>query len=280
MNRGTEAKIIGGLIALVLGGLLLRATLDKPAAPPPPAPTPAPAPPAPPPAPKPKRPWGPGPCASVDAPRRSVSDVSPAAFVQTFEEAKVGGNLAPDGKTEIQCDLPKQFHITNCGGSDGAGLCVFASITHSSIWQHCRQTENLFQWMKRYPGGGYPAKVDAKIAQISKEQGMELPEYIQIESRDLEPLRRACATRRMPGVTYGYSPTGRYGGRHISHMTSLVHCDERWVGILDNNYPGTIEWMDPQTFLGVYTSGARNGWAVILLGPPPPPAPRNRSQSP
>jgi hypothetical protein len=47
----------------------------------------------------------------------------------------------------------------------------------------------------------------------------------------------------------------------------------RWA-ILDNNYPGTIEWMTEDQFRATYT-GLGGGWTVILLKPGPPPVPRN-----
>jgi hypothetical protein len=119
------------------------------------------------------------------------------------------------------------------------------------------------------------------IAQICQEKGAPVPLYIQVEGGDLEVLQAACRTGRMPGVTYSYSPTGRYGGARISHMVSLVHADERHFVILDNNYPGsaghedTYEWLSPQEFHKTYTGGG-GGWCVVLLEASPPPPPHNQ----
>ncbi len=188
--------------------------------------------------------------------------------------ASVGSFTAPNGK-EIQCHLDEKFHLKNRGGSDGAGLCVFASLKHGSIFQHVRQTDDIFEFMFSRPGGGYPSKVDKIISLLCESKNVEIPDYLQVESRDLEILKLACKTGRMPGVTYGFSPTGRYNGQRIAHMVSLCHADDDWFGILDNNYPRSIEWMDPATFLRVYTSGGGNGWSVIFLDPGPPPVPTN-----
>lgn len=213
-------------------------------------PTPAPTPPPEPPKPK---PWGDTALASV--------------------EAQVGSFTAPDG-TEAACPLPEQFHLKNRGGSDGAGLCVFASITHSATWQGVPQLKDLFQFMFKHPGGGFPSKVTKMIEQKCREQSLPVPEYIQVEGADLEVLKLACRSGRMPGVTYCYSPSGRYNGQRISHMVSLVHADDKWFGILDNNYPRSVEWLTPEEFKKTYTGGG-GGWAVILLEPPPPPPPHN-----
>jgi len=210
-----------------------------------------------PPAPKPVRPWGP----------RAYAPVG----------ANVGGPVSPDGVV-IQLDLPGDQHLRNKGGSDGAGLCVFTSIDHSARWQNVPALIGFRDWMTRYPGGGYPQKVDQMIAKICTEKGVPKPEYLQVEGADISILVAACKAGLMPAITYGISPTGRYGGSKIPHMVTLVHADgERFV-VLDNNYPGPekLEWMSAAEFKRSYTISG-GGWAVILLPPGPPPVPCNRS---
>lgn len=199
-----------------------------------------------------------------------------AALTISQVGARVGGTIAPDAKTEIQLDLPGQFHTKNVGGSDGAGLCVFTSIQHAAQWQNVGALKDFQKWMRQHPGGGYPEKVDAKIKQICKEKNIPIPSYLQVEGKDIEVLKLACKTGRMPSVTYSYSPTGRYGGGKIAHMVTLSHADDQWFCVLDNNFPGTTayEWMSPQEFLRTYAAGGQ-GWSVILLDPGPPPPPRN-----
>lgn len=183
--------------------------------------------------------------------------------------------IAPDG-TPIQLDLPLPLHTKNCGGSDGSGLCVFTSIgSHAACWQNVESLQKFQDFMKRHPGGGYPEKVDKMIDQFCKEQNKPKPRYVQIQSGDLEILKLACKTGRMPSVTYGFSPSGRYGGAKISHMVSLLHADDKWFCVLDNNFPRTYEWMTPAEFSKTYTSGGRAGWTHLLLDPGPPPCPKN-----
>ncbi len=198
-------------------------------------------------------------------PRRPRSSLSSEAFV--------GGPVGRDG-TEVLCDLPGSLHQKNAAGSDGAGLCVYASARHSGLWQDDEVFQGLFDWMRRHPGGSYPEKFDRTVRQFCEEKGLPVPRYLQVQSNDLEILRAACASGRMPGVTYSFSPTGRYSGRRISHMVSLVHAGPRWFVILDNNYPGEekLEWLTPEEFRRAYTGG-RTGWAVINLEPGPPPIP-------
>lgn len=185
--------------------------------------------------------------------------------------ASVGGPTK-DGVT-ISCPLPPDLQQKNVGGSDGAGLCVYASNRHQGRWQNDPAFDGLFDWMRRHPGGSYPSKFTKTLEQFCKEKGYPVPAYVQVESNDLDILRLASKTGRMPGVTYSFSPTGRYGGQRIAHMVSLVHADANNFVILDNNYVGSdqvYEWQSPAEFARVYAGGG-TGWAVILLNPPPPP---------
>ena len=191
--------------------------------------------------------------------------------------ASVGGYKTPKGD-EVQLDLPHNLHIRNRGGSDGVGLCVFASMAHAGTWANEPVFAAIFDYMKRHPGGGWPEKVNRTVAQYCKEKGVQKPRYLQVEGADLEILKTACERGYMPSVTYCYSPTGRYGGRRISHMVTLLHAKNGEWGVLDNNYPGSVEWLNDSEFRETFTCG-RSGWAIILLDEGPPPIPRNYTVS-
>lgn len=200
-------------------------------------------------------------------------------FLSLLLAANIGGKTAPDG-TEIQVDLPGSQHMTNKAGSDGSGLCVFTSISHSARWAHVELLENFRDYMTKYPGGGWPEKVDKYIAKIAKDRGVAPPQYVQVEGHRevLATLKAALKSGRMPAVTYAFSPTGRYGGRKIAHMVSLVHLDEKYACVLDNNYPGEdkYEWMSVDEFYRSFTGMGGSGWAVVLLADGPPVLPWNR----
>lgn len=187
---------------------------------------------------------------------------------------QVGGPVHPSG-AQVNCDLPATRHLKNKGGSDGAGLCVFASLDMSSDWHNEPAVRGILDWMTKYKGGGYPTKVAEMIRKISSERGLPEPKYIQLEGADIEVIARAVNHGHMACVTYGISPTRRYNGQKIAHMVCCVAAragpDKLWA-ILDNNYPGTIEWMTEEQFKKSYTITG-GGWAVIFLreGPPPPP---------
>lgn len=204
-----------------------------------------------------------------------VALIAAPVAAQTYG-AKVGGRTAPDG-TEIQVDLPGEFHRRNVS-SRGQGCCVQTSIGHSARWQNVPALIDMQKWVQEVglPGGAHPGSVDQRIPRCCKDRGYPVAEYVQIQGRDTEILKAALRSGRFPAVTYSKSPTGRYGGARIAHMVSMPHGDEKWVAILDNNYPGpeAYEWMTWDEYMRVCNLGG-SYWAVILLSPPPPPPPRN-----
>jgi len=196
-----------------------------------------------------------------------------------FLSGRIGGFASPDGKEKMQCPLPGSQHQQNTGGIDGAGLCVYASERHSGRWQNDPLFDALFDYMKTQEGGSYPAKFAATVKSCAKLRGYPVPNYVQIQDNDIEVLKLACKNGYMPGVTYGYSPTGRYGGRRISHMVSITHATDNWFAVLDNNYIGDkqFEWLKPTEFARSHTTGG-TGWKIILLTVPPPPKPYMRAK--
>lgn len=247
---------------LLVAGLLAGAWVLRPA---PPAPTPEPAPaPVPIPPLKPK-PWGPG--TVLVSTHECPSDYTAGAIV-------LGGPVSPDGKVEVQADLAVDVRTENCGGSDGAGLCVFSSGGHSARFQNVPLLVNFRDFMRSYPGGGYPTKVDKYIALAASKAGLPAPVYANYEGKDLNVLRAALASGRMPAVTYnGHDP--HYKGS-ISHMVNLVALTGDWACVLDNNFIGANElvWMTPEQFSARWCGGG-NGWALLFFAPAPPPVPHN-----
>lgn len=253
MNRGF-------VVALLAVLLWYAGTRQKtPPTPPPPVPVkPTPTPePKPKPKPRPKPCPGPGPCPADDA-----------------EASSTVGGPEHNGKT-VNCDLPKELHLKNKGGSDGAGLCVFTSLDMAAQWSNVPEIIGFRDYMTKFPGGGYPEKVSKYIKKLSTERGHELVEgrdWGQFTDADDYKLDKILTTGRMAGITYGYSP--RYGS-NVAHMVDLVMIDNDTAAILDNNFPGTIEWMDRKEFVRRWKIMG-GGWGVWFNAPPPPPVPVNR----
>lgn len=190
-------------------------------------------------------------------------------------DTMVGGPRHPNG-AEVDVDLPANRHLRNKEGRDRAGLCVFTSIDMAADWANETALIGFRDWMTKYPGGGWPEKVDKMVAAICAERGVPVPPYLQFTDGDINIVAEAVNKGYMVSVTYGRSPTGRYGGKLIYHMVNCVAAragSAKLWAILDNNYPGTIEWMTEAEFSRAYSAGG-TGWCVVLLKPGPPPPPR------
>ena len=215
-----------------------------------------------------------------------------AMVASTGTGASVGGK--EQAGCDVQCDLPFELQMRNRGGNDrtrtnpmglpgrGSGLCVFTSIEHAARYQNVPALIGFQEWMTRRPGGGHPQKVDEMIAQFCKERGFPVPPYINIEGWHPELMVRAAEQGRMPCVTYGWSPTGRYGGQLIDHMVNLFGARPNCWIVLDNNFPASAskpneyERLDNAEWKQAHTrKGSRKGWTFLLLSPPPPPPPIN-----
>ena len=139
----------------------------------------------------------------------------------------VGGPRNPDG-TEIQDDLPTRLQVKNRGGWCRRGRSV--RLRESGA---CRPLAERAADRRHHSSGcgrsraAVTGKGRRHDRPAFKEEGTPKPDYLQVEGDDFEILRTACKTGRMPAVTYGYSPTGRYGRAHIAHMVNLVHADEK-----------------------------------------------------
>ena len=195
-----------------------------------------------------------------------------------------GGSSFVNGRShegeELDCDLPGAMHIKNIGSKlDGAGMCVFSSIEMAALlqgmdeWKGCRDW-----WASKYPGGGYPSKVDKLVKAYADQKHIPLPPYVQWEGKDPRPILTTLAkTGRMACITYGYSP--RYGGGRIAHMVCSPKFSGQYAVVLDNNFPGesAYEWMSKDELvkrMGAGPGSNGSSWVFAWLTAPPPPPPK------
>ncbi len=186
-----------------------------------------------------------------------------------YAEGAVVDGPVHDG-VEIQIDLPKGQHVRNFGApADNKGLCVFASLDMAARWHNAAELIGIIN--KINEGGGWPEKVDATFKRFAPSL-----KYVQSEgtAAELLPiLDKALSEGRAACITYGYGE--RYGMETIYHMVLLVHLDGQRAAILDNNFPGTFEWMPREEFARRLVHPGGKGWVIVLLSPPPPPVPHN-----
>ncbi|HEX4613996.1 MAG TPA: hypothetical protein VH092_37790 [Urbifossiella sp.] len=169
--------------------------------------------------------------------------------------------VSPHG-TRAVIDLPVSQHLRNVGGSDGAGLCVGTSLTHSARFQGVRELDGFRPWLQGRPGGSYPEKLAADLKEYCGLKGVPVPRYVMGTGVDTRLMELAYQTRRCPAITHT-----------AAHMVSGMHLDSTEGAILDNNYPGRWEWASTSRYVDVYSQAPRGryGWVVVLLAPPPPP---------
>ena len=124
---------------------------------------------------------------------------------------------------------------------------------------------SLFRWQGRYVTADYWRRTygngewAAGLANKMEREGVRFA--YTVGRSDVDFLDWACSTRRGCGVTV-------LGGRH---MVCLVHFDQQWAGILDNNDPRQIRWVPRRTFLAEWFNS--NSWAVCPVYAPAPPLP-------
>jgi hypothetical protein len=172
---------------------------------------------------------------------------------------------------QVQADLPVSLRLKNIGGTDGAGLCVFTSITHAARFQNELGLWDFQKQMSHERGGGWPSKVDAMIKKYSPST-----QYLQYEGGDPSIIKAALQSGRMVCVTWNGYRDPHYHGQHIAHMVNCIAFSDQEVILLDNNFIGDAELlhMTPADFLtGWKDSGS--GWAVVLLASAPAPIPHN-----
>lgn len=209
--------------------------------------------------------------ALVVAPSSLGQDVLLAFYQDHHREPAVVGGSVHDG-VELMVDLPIAQHVKNFGApSDSKGLCVFASIDMMARWHHEASLIDIIHKMST--GGGWPEKVDKTIKAMSP-----ATQYQQYEGTNPAMLDFSLNRRSPACVTIGYGE--RYGPITIYHMVLLVHFDDKYACIIDNNFPETYEWMSREEFLRRWVFPSNKGWAITFMSAPPPPIPRNLKDSP
>lgn len=173
------------------------------------------------------------------------------------DEQLLLGPLPPD-ETPIRreyptVNLPHGLRQRNWVGDRGEGSCVHASMVMLFRWQGFPA---MADWWRENNANGEWAEDLARKFDNARVQ------YAQTTAGDVGFLQWACDTRRGAGVTV-------MGGRH---MVCLVHLDDTWAGILDNNNIDTITWVPRATFLAEWR--ASQGWGVTPVYWPAPPLPQ------
>ncbi len=157
---------------------------------------------------------------------------------------RVSGQDIPQGKRELEVDAPAYGgvrasspiadanRIQNEGGSDGAGLCVIASLVQNGQQQGVPMCQGgkdsaLWRYAKSRPGGYSPGKLEAALDAIDPDE-----KWFSYLGTDLNVLRSVLAMGYPVGITYSW---GDVYGRRIHHMVSGENDTSGYAMVADNN---------------------------------------------
>jgi len=146
---------------------------------------------------------------------------------------------------------PASLRQPNWFGPKKTGSCCHAALITALNWQG--QTE-LANWWKNNNGDGEsPASMKHKLAKRGVSFSQTFGEH------DVNFLKQACLTRRGAMVAV----------RNRTHMVFLIHINEEWVGIIDNNKTAKIIWRPTVEFLADWKES--DSWAITPIYSPVPP---------
>lgn len=169
----------------------------------------------------------------------------------------------PDGQSvKYACLFPG---IRNKGGSDGSGLCVFTSVEIAARSQGIYELYGFQEFMRKHPGGGWPEKLDRMIQEFTNRAPIKYVHLLGTAQQEFPLLEQSYQVGFIPCVTWG-TDESHYKGRRIAHMVNAVYVDKNWVGILDNNFPHEILWVDTQT--AINNMGLGKFWGCIFYQQP------------
>jgi hypothetical protein len=157
-------------------------------------------------------------------------------------------------------NVPHGLRQGNWLGPQREGSCVHATLVSLLRWQG--QDKLASFWRSRYSDGEWPSDMQQKLDAT----GVRYAWHIGGDERFLE---WACRTRRGAGIRV-------HGG---AHMVALVHLNEKWAGILDNNDTSKFKWISRESLLRDWKGC--NGWAfspVYSPAAPLPPTPFRREK--
>jgi len=150
-------------------------------------------------------------------------------------------------------NVPRECRQSNWLGSLGQGSCVHATMISLLRWQG--RYDTAAQWKNKYGNGESPEGLVAKF----EANGTR---FAETTLGDVAFLEWAVRTRRGCGVTV-------MGGKH---MVALVHLDNQFAILLDNNRVDRFIVVPRETFLAEWKNSY--GWAITILYAPAAPLPQ------
>ncbi len=153
-----------------------------------------------------------------------------------------------------QVALPASLHQKNWRGPLKQGSCVYASLTTHSRWQN---NFELAGWCEQQGDGEYGDRLKKKLDSIGVK-------HASTEQASTEFLDWCAATRR--GCILWWKPS------HCCTFAGyVVRNGVTYCAVLDNNYPGEIEYHERTQFVRLWAG--YGGFGLAVLGAPASPLP-------
>lgn len=153
-----------------------------------------------------------------------------------------------------QVSIPAPLHQKNWRGPLKQGSCVYASLTTHSRWQN---NFELARWCEQQGDGEYGERLKKKLDAIGVR-------HASTEQASVEFLDWCASTRR--GCILWWKPS------HCCTFAGyVVRNGVTYCAVLDNNYPGEIEYHERSQFVRLWAG--YGGFGLVVLGAPASPLP-------
>lgn len=147
-------------------------------------------------------------------------------------------------------NLPYSLRQTNwVDPATRSGSCWHASLKSVFNWQGQTHLKNWWP----YQGGEYADRGHKRLDSAGVK-------YAATTSGNVRLLEWMLRTRRGAVITYW-----------PAHAVTLVHLDDQWAGILDNNRTNQVIWVPRREFIPKWQG--YGGWATSPVYSPAPPIP-------
>lgn len=168
-----------------------------------------------------------------------------------YSSVRWGGSSGP-GEVPV-VNLPYSLRQRNWASKPTQGSCVHATMCSLFNWQgHPRMAQ---WWRANHTDGDYPERLAGELDRAGVRWAGTW------DRKDVSFLEWSIKTHRGCGVAI----------EGCKHMVALVHLDNNWAGLLDNNDTSRIIWVPRATFLAEWFNS--RSWAVTPVYTPSPPLP-------
>jgi hypothetical protein len=158
------------------------------------------------------------------------------------------------GRGEVPVvNIPFNLRQRNWARNPRDGSCTHATMVSLFRWQG--HPKMAAWWRRHHIGGTWPELLATQLDQAGVRWAGTW------DQKDVAFLEWAIKTHRGCGVAIS--------GCH--HMVALVHLDNNWAGLLDNNDITRIYWVPRETFLAEWFNS--RSWALTPVYTPSPPLP-------